>query len=192
MRFPRPRRLRILAAPLLAAALALATGAALAGTPPSTRASVAWRMGPILRTGPNPDRQIEMLSREIGQMLLVGFVGTAPKEPEPARAIAAIAEGRLGGVVLFADNVVGPTQLKRLTAAFRAAGGALPPFISVDQEGGSIQRLTRRKGFRALPSARSMGRKPVCEAYALYRSTAAELAAMGINLNFGPVVDLDI
>ena len=187
----KPVRILLKAMAVIAAATAVA-GAALAGPPPSPRPSVAWRMGPLLPMGPHPDRQIETLSREIGQMLVIGFVGTTPKEREPARAMAAIAEGRLGGVILFADNVVGPTQLRRLPSAHRAAGGAVPPFIAVDQEGGGIQRLTRRKGFQPLPSARTMGRKPVCEAYALYRRTADELAAMNINLNFGPVVDLDI
>lgn len=175
-----------------AVAAALTAGAALAGAPASPRPSVAWRVGPLLPHGPHPDRQIETLSRKIGQMLLIGFVGTTAKEREPVEAMAAIEAGRLGGVILFADNVVGPPQLKRLTGAFRAAGGGAPPFIAVDQEGGGIQRLTRRKGFQPLPSARTMGRKPVCEAYTLYRRTADELAAMNINLNFGPVVDLDI
>jgi beta-N-acetylhexosaminidase len=103
-----------------------------------------------------------------------------------------IAQGRIGGVILFADNIRGPSQLRTLTAALVRAGGAAPPFIAVDQEGGSIQRLSRRKGFHPLPSARSMAKKPLCEAYALYLRTAEELAAAHINVNFGPVVDLDI
>jgi beta-N-acetylhexosaminidase len=149
-------------------------------------------MGPLLPEGPHPDRQIETLSRKIGQMLLIGFVGITPDDPEATRAAGMIAAGRLGGVILFADNVVGPKQLRRLTAALRAAGGRIPPFIAVDQEGGSIQRLTRRKGFQPLPSARTMARKTPCEAETLYLRTAEELATFDINLNFGPVVDLDI
>jgi len=187
---PAVQAMRTIAAIIIAAALT--AGAALAGTPSSPQPSLAWRQAPLLAGGPHPDRQIEMLSRKIGQMLMIGFVGTSPKDHEAARARAAIAAGRLGGVILFADNVVGPAQLARLTAALRDAGGAVPPFIAVDQEGGSIQRLTRRKGFRPLPSARTMAGKPVCEAYELYRRTAEELAAMNINVNFGPVVDLDI
>jgi beta-N-acetylhexosaminidase len=103
-----------------------------------------------------------------------------------------IEAGKIGGVILFADNVRSPSQLRTLTAALARAGGSAPPFIAVDQEGGSIQRLNRRKGFQPLPSARTMGKKPICEAYALYLRTAKELAAAHINVNFGPVVDLDI
>ncbi len=103
-----------------------------------------------------------------------------------------IGAGRIGGVILFADNVRSPAQLRTLTAAFAQAGGAAPPFIAIDQEGGSIQRLPRQKGFHPLPSARRMAKKPLCEAYALYLQTATELASLNINVNFGPVVDLDI
>lgn len=185
-----PLRFSIL---ILSAALCLAAAAAaMAGAPSPLRPSIAYRSGPMMPIGPHPDRQIEVLSRKIGQMLLVGFPGTRPNEPWPLRVAGMIAAGQIGGVILFADNVRNPAQLRALTAALARSGGAAPPFIAVDQEGGSIQRLTRRKGFQALPSARTMAKKPLCEAYGLYLRTAEELAAAHINVNFGPVVDLDI
>lgn len=174
------------------AALLLSTAIATAGAPPSLRPSIAWRAEPVITAGPHPDRQIEMLSRKIGQMLMVGFPGSRPDEAWPLRVAQMIGSGRIGGVILFADNIRSPAQLRALTAAFARAGGSAPPFIAVDQEGGSIQRLNRRKGFQPLPSARTMARKPLCEAYALYLRTAEELAAAHINVNFGPVVDLDV
>jgi beta-N-acetylhexosaminidase len=183
-------RIPILFAPAVALVLAAAT--AWAGTPSSLRPSIGWRLGPVMTAGPHPDRQVEMLSRKIGQMILVGFPGTRPNEPWPTRVAAMLASGRVGGVILFADNVSGPAQLRTLTAALAEAGGTVPPFIAIDQEGGSIQRLSRRKGFQPLPSARTMGKKPLCEAYGLYLRTAEELAGVNINVNFGPVVDLDI
>lgn len=184
--------LRFPSALLPAAAVFLAVTTATAGVPSPSRPSIGYRIGPMLTAGPHPDRQIEVVSRKIGQMLMVGFPGTSPGEPWPARIAGMIGQGRIGGVILFADNIRGPAQLRTLTAALARAGGAAPPFIAVDQEGGSIQRLTRRKGFQPLPSARSMGKKPLCEAYALHLRTAEELAAAHINVNFGPVVDLDI
>jgi beta-N-acetylhexosaminidase len=175
-----------------AAMLLLAAATATAGAPSPLRPSIGYRIGPVLTAGPHPDRQIEVVSRKIGQMLMVGFPGTGPDERGPAGVAGMIADGRIGGVILFADNIRNPSQLRALTAALVRAGGAAPPFIAVDQEGGSIQRLSRRKGFQPLPSARTMGKKPLCEAYALYLRTAEELAAAHINVNFGPVVDLDI
>jgi beta-N-acetylhexosaminidase len=170
---------------------AIATNAT-AGAPSPLGPSIDYRPGPVISLGPHPDRQIETLSRKIGQMLMVGFPGTRPEEPWPKRIAGMIGAGTLGGVILFADNVRSPTQLRTLTAAIAAAGGPTPPFIAVDQEGGSIQRLTRRKGFHPLPSARSIARKPLCEAYALYLRTAGDLASARINVNLGPVVDLDV
>jgi len=188
-----PSALLSAAAPILSAvALCIAVTVATAGAPSSLRPSIGYRIGPLLTAGPHPDRQIEVVRRKVGQMLMVGFPGTAPDQTWPARVAGMIGDGRIGGVILFADNIRNPAQLRKLTAALVAAGGAAPPFIAVDQEGGSIQRLNRRKGFQPLPSARTMGKKPLCEAYALYLRTAAELAAAHINVNFGPVVDLDI
>ena len=71
----------------------------------------------MLSGGPHPDRQIEMLSRKIGQMLVIGFPGTRPQDPGPAKVAAMVAAGEIGGVILFADNVQSPRQLAVLTAA---------------------------------------------------------------------------
>jgi len=140
----------------------------------------------------HPDRAMELVAREVGQMIMIGFPGAEPDEDWPERAATMIAGGRIGGVILFGDNARSPGQVKRLTGSLAAAAGSLPPFIAIDQEGGYIQRLTRRNGFQSLPSARTIARTDLCTARADYAKTAAELASLGINVNFGPVVDLDI
>ena len=67
--------------------------------------------------------------------------------------------------------------------------------ILIDQEGGRVQRLTRRNGHIYFPSAHSVGRNPSFateeSAVRLYTGMAEQLAQAGINLNFGPVVDLN-
>jgi beta-N-acetylhexosaminidase len=128
----------------------------------------------------------------LGQMILIGFPGTKPAEEWPARVIKMIRDSEIGGVILFPGNIVDPAQLKALDAALTRAGGGTPPFIAVDQEGGAIQRLTVAKGFAGLPSARKVASGDEAAAYRLYRDAARELAGVGINLNFGPVVDLEI
>ena len=117
------------------AALLAAAVAASAGTPPSARPSIAYRPAPVMAAGPHPDRQIEMLSRKIGQMLMIGFAGTRPEDPWPRKVAAMVGAGTIGGVILFADNIRGPAQVRALTAALARAGGASPPFIAIDQEG---------------------------------------------------------
>ena len=127
----------------------------------------------------------------IGQMLIIGFPGTAPSEAWPSRIAGMIRAGEIGGVILFGYNIVTPGQLKTLNASLRAANPALPPFLCIDQEGGQIQRLTRAQGFVGLPSAKRVATMDQAAAYRFYRQSAQELADLGFNVNLGPVVDLD-
>lgn len=129
----------------------------------------------------------------IGQMLLVGFNGTSPNGAGARRIANQIAQGEISGVILMDRNIKSPAQVKALTAKFRATGHPLTPIISVDQEGGLVQRLSARKGFKAYPTARTVARlyKPD-KAKRIYRAMAAELAEAGFNLNYGPVVDLNV
>jgi beta-N-acetylhexosaminidase len=136
------------------------------------------------------DRSLQAM---IGQMILIGFPGTDPGQEWPARVAGMVREGRIGGVVLFSDNVKNPQQVKTLIASLTAAAQDRPrPFICVDQEGGAVERLTRAKGFIGLPSAARIGQMNDDAAYSAYLNAARELADLGFNVNFGPVVDLDV
>jgi beta-N-acetylhexosaminidase len=135
------------------------------------------------------------LDRMVGQMIMVGFPGSTERERGVAVARDELAQGTIGGVVLFPDNIRGPRQLRNLTAYLANAKSELVPLIAVDQEGGQVQRLTRRKGYVYFPSARDVALRPKLKtpegAFHLYAVMAKELAHAGINVNFGPVVDLD-
>jgi beta-N-acetylhexosaminidase len=137
-----------------------------------------------------------LLARMIGQMIMVGFPGEHERDEGVAAAREQLAHGAIGGVVLYPENIHGPRELRNLTAFFANANSELVPLIGVDQEGGLVQRLTRRKGYIYFPSARNVSRNPKLEeqdgALHLYESMARELARAGINVNFGPVVDLAV
>lgn len=153
-------------------------------------AFAAFAVSPTsLRAG---DRDSELRGM-IGQMFLIGFVGTAPNGQAARRVASQIARGEIGGVILMDRNVTSRSQVRALTSRFANAGHPLPPIISVDQEGGLVQRLSARKGFKAYPTARTIARlyKPE-KALRIYRSMASELAEAGFNLNYGPVVDLNL
>src|SRR5690606_35642736 len=66
------------------------------------------------------------------------------------------------------------------------------PFIMLDQEGGQVQRLTPSVGFAGTPSARDVARGGIEAAEAVYADLARRLAREGFNVNFGPVVDLNL
>ena len=76
-----------------------------------------------------------------GQHVLVDFAS-----PEITPAVERLVrEGRIGGVILFAKNIRSSEQVRALASDLQAlaAGAGLPPlFISVDQEGGMVNRLT--------------------------------------------------
>ncbi len=132
------------------------------------------------------------LEQKIGQMVLMGFSGTAPGDPSVEEARRQIAAGMLGGVILYGYNVVSPEQVKSLNASFATANPldlALP--IAVDQEGGLVQRLGAAKGFADTPSAENVAAEYSPEgAYLIYRGMASMLRDSGITWNFGPVADL--
>jgi beta-N-acetylhexosaminidase len=126
-----------------------------------------------------------------GSLFILGFDGTGVAEPLDAW----IERWRPAGFILFRRNIESPAQVARLCAALRARYPADdPPLISVDQEGGRVARL--RAPFTELPSARVLGRHYartgsldlIARAGAV---TAAELTAVGINLNYAPVLDVD-
>lgn len=96
----------------------------------------------------------------------------------------------LGGVVLFARNVESPEQVLELAFTSEVLGGAWPAWVSVDQEGGRVARL--RAPFTVWPPMATLGRAPSGDlATRFARALARELRAVGVTLDFAPVLDLN-
>jgi beta-N-acetylhexosaminidase len=101
----------------------------------------------------------------------------------------------VGGVILFSRNFESPAQLKALTASIHAVRQP-PLLISVDHEGGRVQRF--QDGFTKIPPMREFGKiwddNPK-KAKALAEEAgwilAAELRAHGVDFSFTPVLDMD-
>jgi len=127
----------------------------------------------------------------IASPLWVGFDGKAL----PASLSRWLAGGQVGGVVLFSRNIESPAQVRGLCREIRsAAGRGNPlPLIAVDQEGGRVARF-KEPPFTRFPPARACSliccrNESVAEG--LGAATAAELRAVGIDVNFAPVLDVD-
>jgi beta-N-acetylhexosaminidase len=140
----------------------------------------------------SPELANASLKAMIGQMIILGFPGTRPRQEWPDRVATMIRRGQIGGTILFGSNVVDAVQVKRLIRYLGKANKGASPFVCIDQEGGAIQRLTAAKGFITTPSARDIAKMDHEAAYRLYQGMATQLATLGFNVNFGPVVDLDI
>jgi beta-N-acetylhexosaminidase len=122
-----------------------------------------------------------------GQIIVGGFGG----EALGARFSTALREGRRGGAILFKRNLPDVDTAAGLCEAIRAAAQSdLPPFIGVDQEGGRVQRL--RAPVLQLPAMRALGSLgDLTLVRRAARALGGELAAIGFNLDFAPVLDVD-
>lgn len=129
-----------------------------------------------------------------GQMIVVGFGGDSVGDKGFQAALAEVASGGIGGVMFLKPNIAGREQTEAMTRALRAAGPAgLVPFITLDQEGGAVERLTKDVGFAEIADARTLAQSgSPAEAGKTYGEMAKGVAAWGFNFNFAPVVDLDI
>jgi beta-N-acetylhexosaminidase len=123
------------------------------------------------------------LKTEIAQMLVVGFEGDD--------GVRAVRDHHVGGVILFDRNIQSPEQLRRLTDELKKIDSTL--IISIDQEGGYVNRLKESKGFPASVSAARLGRLNDPETTRRAAATmAATLKQAGINVDFAPCVDLNL
>ncbi len=139
------------------------------------------------------------LEEKIGQLLLVGFRGMTLEDT--SAIIRQIRAGKVGGVVLydydvvlkkFDRNIESPTQVKALINQLQSAAKT-PLWVSIDQEGGKVLRLKPGYGFPDVPSAQYLGAINDLDTTTKYAEINSQnLADLGFNLNFTPVVDLNI
>ena len=134
----------------------------------------------------NASRGPNILDKKIGQMLMFGVVGTIPNDRDIKEVSQLAKEGMMGGIILTPHNIKNNRQLKLLLKTLRQTG----LLISMDQEGGFVQRLRKKKGFISTPSHSKMGKMNDKEAKATYSKMAKQSKNYGINVSLGPVVDL--
>ncbi len=125
-----------------------------------------------------------VLGRLADAILIPPFPGG--REPDWIRA--ALGDG-LGGVTLFGPNVQDRDQLARLTASLRSA--ATEPVIAIDEEGGDVTRISHQTGSD-YPGNAALGAIDDVElTRSVYAALGSDLAALGINLDLAPAVDVN-
>ena len=139
----------------------------------------------------------EQIERMISKMVILGFNG---ETVSPNDEIYKNVKSGLGGVILFdkdpndkqkVKNVRNKEQLKTLTSQLQAISKQ-KLLISIDQEGGIVQRLKSVDGFVNTPKASEVALKGKDFAKQSYSAMAKDLKYSGINVNFAPVVDLAV
>lgn len=131
------------------------------------------------------------ISEQVGQMLMPdirqwnGKVTTTVNEGIKGR----IHDQDLGGLILFDKNIVDAKQVTTLTHNLQKEAGDIPMFLGIDQEGGVIKRIpggTNLPGQMALGATGDTGL-----AKAAAQLTGEELKALGLQVNFAPVLDIN-
>jgi len=131
----------------------------------------------------------EVLKSKVGKLLMVGFDGLQPGD----HLKRMMKDYRVGGVILFRRNVAGAEQVKELTMAIRRiaeeSGYAYPPLITLDQEGGMVNRIT--DGVVLSPGNMALGATgDETQAHEAGNIVGSELKSLGINMNLAPVLDI--
>lgn len=128
-----------------------------------------------------------------GQVIIARYPGT-----DPAAAADELTQYHLGGLVLFSDNIDSLDQVVATSQAVQDAQADLgrdwPAILSVDNEGGTVQRLSADAGpwtsFPEFMAAGAANDPEVTRAAA--EGMATELRASGLNVDFAPVADVTI
>ena len=124
-----------------------------------------------------------------GQVLVAAYPGTDPAVPA-----GLVAAHHLGGVILMGDNVASLDQVRATGAAVQGAaaadGRAWPAVVAIDEEGGRVSRL---RGLLAdLPAFATFGGGDVAATRERFARLGADLASLGITMDFAPVADVTV
>jgi beta-N-acetylhexosaminidase len=124
----------------------------------------------------------------LGRLADAVLIPPFPGGHEPDWLRAALADG-LAGVTLYGMNIEDDRQLAALTARLRAA--TPEPVIAIDEEGGDVTRISHQGGSD-YPGNAALGAIDDVElTRSVYAALGADLAALGINLNLAPAVDVN-
>jgi beta-N-acetylhexosaminidase len=125
------------------------------------------------------------IRRDIGQLL----IGSLPGTTISAEMRSLAKEFSLGGVILFARNIEAPEQVAEMSIDVQTLAADLPLWVSVDQEGGRVARL--KAPFTEWPPMAVLGRSGDEELAGRFATAlATELKAVGITLDYAPVLDI--
>ncbi len=130
----------------------------------------------------------------IGQMIMTGIRDYYDPEIKAA-LVRDLEAGKIGGVVLFEKNLLPENtqaELAKMNVAIQKKV-EIPLFITIDEEGGRVNRLKPKYGFHKPPSAQALGEIDNVDSTRFYsEKTAKTLYDLGININFAPNVDVNI
>ncbi len=127
------------------------------------------------------------LEEKIKQLFIVGFDGP---NPEDNKDFQHFLEKGLGGVIFFTQNIHTKEQFKQIIKDINKKA-LIPPFLSIDQEGGRVERTENIHSGKKYLSAKSAAKNGDNFLIEQTQNMAKELLSYGINMNFAPVLDVN-
>lgn len=129
------------------------------------------------------------LEEKIGQLVVIGF----PSKQIDEHVREMVEEYNVGGIIYYDRNMETPKQVAKLTNDLQnlalETDNQIPLIISIDQEGGQIVRMKNQ--ISDIPSQQELGKSgDLKKVYQTALKNGQELKAMGVNVNFAPVLDL--
>jgi beta-N-acetylhexosaminidase len=150
-----------------------------------------WTAGALLAAvAARAQTPADSLAIKIGQMIMIGFPGAQLD----SLVLKEVAAGKAGAIIFFEKNIPPANSyngLKKIIWSYKKAA-PVPLLVAIDQEGGKVNRLKEKYGFPRSVSATRLGKYPLDSVRFHAESLAGNLAGLGFNLNFAPVVDLKI
>ena len=136
------------------------------------------------------DRKLKemTLDEKIGQMLIISVTGTSLNSTTKNN----LTKYKPGGVILFANNLADYNTTIQFVDNMKKTS-SIPLIVSIDQEGGKVQRLTSITGKLAtnIPPMFSLGKMDDTNlSYSVGTVIAEELRVFGFNMDFAPVLDV--
>jgi beta-N-acetylhexosaminidase len=125
------------------------------------------------------------LEEKLGQMFLIETVWQGYNDDVDAM----VRQMHAGAMIIYAQNMGSPTQLRGYLADIQAHA-TLPMMISIDEEGGVVDRLGSSNFAPPLPDAQTLGTEPAQASYNAGVTAAQELNAYDMNTDLAPVADV--
>lgn len=133
------------------------------------------------------DKENLTLKQKIMQMFICGFTDDNYRTN---KYLFEMLQNGLGGIIFFSHNIKSDIQFKRLIEDLNK-DSAIPLFLSIDQEGGRVERTEKIHAGKKYLSAKYAYEMGLSFLQNQTKEIALELKQYGLNMNFAPVLDVN-
>lgn len=127
------------------------------------------------------------LKQKLNQIFIAGFEG---ENPDKCKEFQELLKNGLGGVIFFTKNIKSKKQFQKIIESINKKT-FMPLFLTIDQEGGRVERTENIHGCKKYLSAKDSAKKGIEFIKSQTKEISNELKGYGINMNYAPVLDVN-